>query len=628
MQLKITRLLITVSITLQLILVAFFAGNLKLCHPMIRATEESIDEEADEEVLLTNTNSSSQFVVKKEDFLRHLHEITGKLIDMRSTVDEKFAGFIDKKYDYFQKLLLSIEGEKQNQKFGTAMRSNKTYVCAEEYKGSTYGYPFFRKGFQKRNCSRILPREFLTIILDNPCHKHQQLNCSTEQLLQSMRKRYGLIAVHVIDNTNSPAKALNEITRNVKTPFVYIAPYLAKFDDDIDIDRLIDVLVTVGNNVAAVGGSVKDLATGEWTNGCLQIELVEYTLYYDDYYRESIRSCLKCDVLTGGFAVRTDFLKSKRFNEAIKRGYYEDWFMRINTRNLDRWMKGVDRLKGVALSCPDVMSRMIIPHVQDSELLGFVDRWSIKRIIDRKGAVHWFGCKRNVKHKRTGQCGIGGGMSVPPCCLENLADAVKFIMTTCEKHGIVCELQEGTLLGSVKMNNVLHWEKDADLTFLTADFDKFKDLKNVFSAQGYSLSVKAQPWCCVDGIKAGGVFNVGADSWQIEIYGQHKMDTNENKLIGEQPTRIEFAGQMVQVPNNPGQYSRNRYGHEIYKHAEHWFSNNVNSGWALYHPGTFHKCAMRGHHGCLDQFKADGNIQFKRLRINQMRRKRTSHKSI
>ncbi len=77
------------------------------------------------------------------------------------------------------------------------------------------------------------------------------------------------------------------------------------------------------------------------------------------------------------------------------------------------------------------------------------------------------------------------GLVVPPCCLENIADAIKFVMEQCGRNNITCELQEGTLLGAVKLNKVLPWERDADITFLTADFPKLVKIKDVFTRQGY-----------------------------------------------------------------------------------------------------------------------------------------------
>ena len=58
-----------------------------------------------------------------------------------------------------------------------------------------------------------------------------------------------------------------------------------------------------------------------------------------------------------------------------------------------------------------------------------------------------FGCRRGIKHRSGHSCSRHRGAGVPPCDLENLADAIKMIMRECEKAGLFCELQEGTLLG-------------------------------------------------------------------------------------------------------------------------------------------------------------------------------------
>lgn len=58
-----------------------------------------------------------------------------------------------------------------------------------------------------------------------------------------------------------------------------------------------------------------------------------------------------------------------------------------------------------------------------------------------------YGCRRGLKHRQSSSCSKPTGLAVPPCDLENLADAIKLIMEECEKAGLFCELQEGTLLG-------------------------------------------------------------------------------------------------------------------------------------------------------------------------------------
>ena len=52
-----------------------------------------------------------------------------------------------------------------------------------------------------------------------------------------------------------------------------------------------------------------------------------------------------------------------------------------------------------------------------------------------------------------------------------------------------------------------------------------------------------------------------------------------------------------------------RYGPEIYRHSNHWRELEQKSN-DFYKTGVFINCSIPGHHACLDQFKADGNLQF------------------
>lgn len=165
--------------------------------------------------------------------------------------------------------------------------------------------------------------------------------------------------------------------------------------------------------------------------------------------------------------------------------------------------------------------------------------------------------------------------------------------------------------GAVKFNKVLPWERDADITFLTGNYTAFKRLQSKFTEAGYTLtSDDASLWCCVDGRQAGGKFRVGTTRWSLELYGQHMMESEGLAASGQKPTKVQFAGQWVTVMRNPGLFARNRYGPHVYKHAEHWMDMGHDTGWSFYRPGKFKTCAFPGHSACLDQFPADGNIQF------------------
>lgn len=116
--------------------------------------------------------------------------------------------------------------------------------------------------------------------------------------------------------------------------------------------------------------------------------------------------------------------------------------------------------------------------------------------------------------------------------------------------------------------------------------------------------------CCADGRKAGGTGILNSAYWHAELYGQHLMDTEKLHRLSLPPTRIFFDGMWVAVPRNPGMFARNRYGHEIYRHAQHWLTLGFSTGWDPYTPNSFSPCVQPGSHDCLDQFAVDGNIQF------------------
>ena len=111
------------------------------------------------------------------------------------------------------------------------------------------------------------------------------------------------------------------------------------------------------------------------------------------------------------------------------------------------------------------------------------------------------------------------GRLVSPCCLRQLAQDILFVMRTCREHHILCELQEGTLLGAVKLGKVLPWERDADITFLSANFTAILQLKAYLQKHGYSISVTDPVTCCRDGLLTGGTIKLQGARWPIELWG-------------------------------------------------------------------------------------------------------------
>ncbi|XP_037088071.1 uncharacterized protein LOC119108586 isoform X2 [Pollicipes pollicipes] len=181
------------------------------------------------------------------------------------------------------------------------------------------------------------------------------------------------------------------------------------------------------------------------------------------------------------------------------------------------------------------------------------------------------------------ECVPTKGQLLSPCCRRQLLELLHAVMARCQEAGATCELQEGTLLGAVKLGTILPWERDADIAFSSADFDKLDSMKKRFSDDGFRWVQRTPASCCYENRTTGGSALVLTGAWQAELWGQHWMDTEKLRdQAGLPPTRVLLDGRWYPAPRNPGLYVRNRYGHEVYRHAEHWLTTGMKSGWAAY----------------------------------------------
>ena len=116
--------------------------------------------------------------------------------------------------------------------------------------------------------------------------------------------------------------------------------------------------------------------------------------------------------------------------------------------------------------------------------------------------------------------------------------------------------------------------------------------------------------------------------WRLEAWGQrilpgdvYRPDTilpvykdlyPRTRLVGEKFTSIRIGDFWSQTVVNPGYYVRARYGLDCLRHAQHWAVTGLSTSWGQYSTTSTHfePCPDEGHHLCLNQYLADGNIQF------------------
>ena len=212
--------------------------------------------------------------------------------------------------------------------------SPKKEVCPEKFMGKNhfYGYPFFRKGFERVNCAEFVPINQLVTILTvlpkelSPEEQYQVLQgitkhypninislASKEKLSVDVVTKLKLNIKSILSKDLTHGETWSKLLQEVNTPYVVFAPDITYFTDDVNLERLVRVLSENRDTIIA-GGSHKN-QRGEWDKGCLQVVFRNWTAYFVDGYYHSFDDCIVCDVLPGPFMAKTKGLKEVGIDE-------------------------------------------------------------------------------------------------------------------------------------------------------------------------------------------------------------------------------------------------------------------------------------------------------------------------
>ena len=517
-----------------------------------------------------------------------------------------------------QKITINRDNSKNQVKQQITINRRKHYSCDETFENISNGS--VRSTFFVKECANPSENTTTTLILTHPVIENLAFESVTKISLYKFSKVI-LVAyksdIALIDNTywyyrlfnhsfftvavdsfGSYGEAMSRALDLVSTPFVLVAPRIAYMNFDIkgqslDVQRLIRMLETI-QEAEIVGGATKDVGTGHWSRGCYQTRDALYTLKFTAGYRHSFHECLFCDHISSPFLARTSFMKNVRFPKD-DHGLFLDFFQRVK------------KTKKLTLSCPDVMFYVnLAPDESDSQLQKFGERWNIGQIIEadgRKKSLLYF---RDGPHDKRNKISVEKSCSEQrsekslarhPGCRHNLVQFIQYVCKTLSNADIHYEINDGTLLGAVKFDYVLPWEMDADIDVL-APYKEVKNLVPLWRKDGVKI---------VDHGEAKFNIDLWLYGWKCELYMYSESDLT--RYPGLQ-TSMNIGGEWVYTLENPGYYMRVRYGREIFRHVEHWAHLGKNTGWAPYDAGKFLKCTTPGHQGCLDEFEADGNIQF------------------
>jgi hypothetical protein len=494
-----------------------------------------------------------------------------------------------------------------------ARRSEKSeHICGEIYKGGQYGYPLYYTGFVTEKCSYSVPvsklvtvikyitsgKESSLVILDrfissinstlNNSSIRIAVEINSETFPSKLEQKYPGVKL-IFSNFESEGSALNSLIKDVQTPYVLVARKMNKLTNDSRLERLVREIESI--NVTAVGGAVRE-SNGHWRKGCFQSVYRNYTLKYMEGYDESFHECLFCDYIQGPFITTAKYLKENSFkNIDENNGLYEDWFLRITQSGRE------------TIVCPDSMFHVDnLTTVSGSNWKAFSEYWKVYHAYLPMGNEMKLNCE-NVKISSS------PSKALSPCAMKVYNDGINLIMQKCEETGTICELQEGTALGAVKLGKNLPWDIDYDLRFSITNCSKCKLLDKALKTAGLKGESLVSR-CCNQKLGKPVNFAIYYKGRYGDFTGHPVMDSQMLVKNGIAPTKVLFDGQWVNVPRNPGLFMRNRYGKEIYRHAEHWRYTGHKTHRPNYTTNVFITCKQPGAHDCLDRYNADGDLPF------------------
>ena len=214
------------------------------------------------------------------------------------------------------------------------MSTGKQEVCPEIFKVGNLldGQSYWRKGFERENCTDFVPIENLLTLLMHIPEELSKPSMNYFEIMQAVEKYYpkmkvilattkpieesgessisqlDIIFKNEVVESNHQGKLWINLVKQVETPYVLLAPQITHFDDDIDLYRLVRMISYHAGKVAVAGGSYRDV-NGRWSFGCEQVTYRNWTAHYKAGYYQSFNECVPCDFVPGPFVARTSVLK-------------------------------------------------------------------------------------------------------------------------------------------------------------------------------------------------------------------------------------------------------------------------------------------------------------------------------
>ncbi|XP_066927306.1 uncharacterized protein [Clytia hemisphaerica] len=420
--------------------------------------------------------------------------------------------------------------------------------------------------------------------------------------------------------------------QKVTTPYVFLVRGARKFDNILNWDQFLKPLLR--GYVDVVSGAVR-YPNGNWHSGCHQSKLIwsQYKtqhgydmIRHNDGRKSQNKLWVQCDYFDGPFAIKIDILLAA-LSPKIRKICPDPMFYKhvIYTLNNLNAIMSVSQTTTFYMDSPKELTRR---------------QWLDFAFISEISEIIAINTDHSITHYEFNYtevncvCSNKANMLKPRACMRNLHFMLMNTYKLFDKYNYGYTNEDGSGMSATKLDDTLPWDLDQDFAFRSSDFADLVKHEDEFQKVGMYFAKELEGKTCLTNITdtedfACGYIGLRGRNWRLEVWGeylllgdlyqpwklnplyQHLLPSNR---IHGNDTKVRMRDHWSQMRPNPGQYSRLRYGCDILHHAKHWSEGggtNKKSSWGNYITGPrFQQCAIEGHHLCLNQYLADGNIQF------------------
>lgn len=339
-----------------------------------------------------------------------------------------------------------------------------------------------------------------------------------------------------------------------------------------------------------LGGSEINVEN-EFFMPCHRLRLRNWTFFENFEYNVN-GNALQCESISPHFLAKTDAFKKimelKGFDSSMGEMWRQDFFVRAKGLLVVGILPEVVFKSTSTSTCPELKTSEFKDKKRIDTLLPFVDKYHVLSFVDQNGrqtticdgsdplicSEKYIFPKWKLRHWAY------SGLTAFPFVIERLRDALHFGTAQLEKAGIKYILEGGTLLGFVKVRQILPWDSgDVDTFVFTNRRQVINLVKKIKQFKGYEYKLR---W---------NAFHV----YVTPYYPTHDglIVYAVNRSPPDELVKVRMHGRLFPTPRSMFKFIREHYGSSYLESRIRFGDERVS-------------CDYEGYQACMPDCRWDG----------------------